>query len=296
MKKIFLMIGIIFVVMITKSFAFDETNGKNQIEGGLGLSSSTHSLSWSYEWDYKRLDIFDGYDISTGYLNEGHLYHNFQDGVFIQFWKRWNLSNFNTSVSAGPYFYNDTTDKPINGVGVIFSEELRYKIKNDYDTGIKINETITTKSPIMITFTPFISWNLDDDKPIFPDFKNHILINSFDDNGGLVVGIRYLRDVDNFSNSEWKFNLSVMDLITHSGYKNGVTPEVCMFNTTIKQARVGVCTGPYIMSGETVGIMDIIGIYQITKHWNFNFDLIRTTDVGSQNGLDVALFGTGYSF
>jgi hypothetical protein len=286
-----------FFLLLFVDSAKAETD--HQIEGGWGLSSSIHSSSWSYEWDYKRLNVFDGYDVSVGYLNEGHLHNHSPDGVFAQFWKGWDLSKFHASIGAGPFFYNDTTTTPVNGVGIILSADFRYEISKGFDAGFKINETVTGKGPDIVTGMPFIVWKFEnaDVESNFENYKNRILINTYDDNGGLVTGIRYLRDVsdDIFFKSGWILDLSMMDLITRGGDRNGIATEVCVFDPIMK-ARAGVCTGPYVMSGKTVGIMDIIGIYQVTKHWNLNVDLIRTSNVGAPNGLDVALFGVGYTF
>jgi hypothetical protein len=121
-----------------------------------GLTDTDDHSSASYSWALEYRQHFGSFfDLSLGYLNEGHLPGHHRDGGAAQAWGRvplWN-ERLSLAVGAGPYVYFDTlTDDPgaplgyrdYHGVGVIATAALSYSLSERWFALLELNEVMAS--------------------------------------------------------------------------------------------------------------------------------------------------------
>ena len=141
--------------------------------GGLKAQpGNERTFTWALDYRHRLADHFD---LSTAWINEGHVTNHHRDGAAAQIWARTPVldPSFSISAGAGPYAYFDTTNVAANapaidahGWGVIYSLALTWRVQSRLLLQLRANRIETRRSIDTTSLLFGVGIELDDLPPV----------------------------------------------------------------------------------------------------------------------------------
>ena len=300
--------------------------------GGVTTSGAFNRSTKAWEMDYRQ-DIYQNFDASVAYVNEGHFSDHKRDGTA---WESWaNLPLFNDSVSlsvgAGIYYYFDTQplaggdSADVHGTAPIFSVSITGYLDDRWFYRVMANR-ISPKSDIQTNqvMVGVGYWFGPNRKPVgavpnqgAPEpafvtdpqltlFGGQSVVNTFFDEKAWAGAVEYRQGIiphlDGTATYIYEGNPKTVR-------RSGVAVQLWPVNTFVtKDTSVGIGVGPYFFidrrhpanqfrdtPAAVAPLVSLTIARQVTDSWTTRFVWDRVTSSYNRDA-DIFLVGLGYQW